>query len=188
VTDVLLTHGYVLDEDPKEREVMKPYPPLGLLYVTAYLRREGIAAEVFDTTFSSRDALAARLDAGPAGVLGVYTNLITRRSVLDVVARAKARGWTVVLGGPEAANYPAEYLARGADVVVASCSPHSMRGARTGCTASRAPRSWTSRAPSSRIPSGPRFATSTPFPGLRGTRSICPATSTSGAPITGKAV
>ncbi len=118
MTDILLTHGFFLHEDPKEREVMKPYPPLGLLYVAAYLRRHGVSVEVFDATFSTRDALAARLAATPGGVLGVYTNLITRAAVLDLVARAKAHGWTVVLGGPEAANYPAEYLARGADVVV----------------------------------------------------------------------
>jgi len=118
MTDVLLTHGYFLDEDAKEREVMKPYPPLGLLYVSAYLRRAGIGVGVFDSTFSTRDDLDARLRTAPAGVLGVYTNLITRTSVLDIIARAKATGWTVVLGGPEAANYPAEYLARGADVVV----------------------------------------------------------------------
>ena len=117
MTDLLLTHGYFLEEDAKEREVMKPYAPLGLLYVSAYVRAAGIAVEVFDTTFSTRDALAARLAAPPAGVLGVYTNLITRTSVLDIVKRAKANGWTVVLGGPEAANYPAEYLAHGADVV-----------------------------------------------------------------------
>lgn len=118
MTDVLLTHGYFLEEDAKEREVMKPYAPLGLLYVSAYVRKAGIAVEVFDTTFSTRDALAARLATAPTGVLGIYTNLITRVSVLDIIARAKAHGWTVVLGGPEAANYPAEYLARGADVVI----------------------------------------------------------------------
>jgi radical SAM superfamily enzyme YgiQ (UPF0313 family) len=118
MTDVLLTHGYFLDEDAKEREIMKPYPPLGLLYVAGYLRREGLGVEVFDTTFATREALDARLRTAPAGVLGVYTNLITRQSVLDIVTRAKAQDWTVVLGGPEAANYPAEYLARGADVVV----------------------------------------------------------------------
>jgi anaerobic magnesium-protoporphyrin IX monomethyl ester cyclase len=55
MTDVLLAHGYFLDEDPKEREIMKPYPPLGLLYVAAYLRREGLSVEVFDTTFATRD-------------------------------------------------------------------------------------------------------------------------------------
>jgi radical SAM superfamily enzyme YgiQ (UPF0313 family) len=117
VTDLLLTHGYFLADDPKEQEIMKPYPTLGLLYVAAYLHRAGIDVEVFDSTFSTRAALDERLSRG-TGVLGIYTNLITRRAVLDIITRAKARGWTVVLGGPESANYPSEYLARGADTVV----------------------------------------------------------------------
>ncbi len=117
MTSLLLTHGYFLAEDPKEQEIMKPYPPLGLLYVAAYLQRLGHGVEVFDTTFATRDALTARLGE-PPGVLGIYTNLITRRSVLDIIRVAKAHDWTVILGGPEAANYPAEYLSRGADVVV----------------------------------------------------------------------
>jgi radical SAM superfamily enzyme YgiQ (UPF0313 family) len=115
--DLLLAHGYFLDEDEKEREIMKPYPPLGLLYISSYLRRAGFDVEIFDTTFARRDDLLARLAEGP-GVIGLYTNLMTRRTVLGLVAAAKARGWTVVLGGPESANYPQEYLARGADVVV----------------------------------------------------------------------
>jgi len=115
---VLLTHGYFLSEDPKEREIMKPYPTLGLLYVAGFLRRAGITVEVFDTTFASRLELESRLARTPAGVLGVYTNLITRRSVLDIIARAKRHGWRVVLGGPESANYPEEYLNRGSDIVV----------------------------------------------------------------------
>jgi anaerobic magnesium-protoporphyrin IX monomethyl ester cyclase len=117
VPDLLLAHGYFLDEDEKEREIMKPYPPLGLLYLSSFLRRAGFDVEIFDTTFSRRDDLLARLAEGP-GVLGLYTNLLTRRSVLGLVAAARARGWTVVLGGPESANYPEEYLDRGADVVV----------------------------------------------------------------------
>lgn len=118
MTDLLLTHGYFLSEDEHERKVMKPYPPLGLLYIAGYLKRSGMRVEVFDTTFATRAELDARLDSGPPAVLGIYTNLITRRSVLAIVRCAKARGWTVVLGGPESANYPAEYLAHGADVVV----------------------------------------------------------------------
>jgi anaerobic magnesium-protoporphyrin IX monomethyl ester cyclase len=115
--DLLLTHGYFLGEDPKEQKIMKPYPTLGLLYLSAYLKRAGFDVEVFDSTFAERALLERRLAAGP-GVLGVYTNLITRASVLEILARARDRGWTVVVGGPESANYAGEYLARGADVVV----------------------------------------------------------------------
>ncbi len=118
MADILLTHGYFLWEDEKEQQIMRPYPPLGLLYVAAYLKRAGFEVELFDSTLGSREELFARLAGGRSGVLGVYTNLITRRAALDIAATAKAHGWTVVLGGPESANYPAEYLARGADVVV----------------------------------------------------------------------
>src|SRR3954463_4981024 len=110
MTDVLLTHGYFLAEDEKERQIMKPYPPLGLLYLSAYLKRTGFSAEIFDSTFAERAALHARIAASPGGVVGIYTNLMTRRSVLEIVRAAKLHGWTVVLGGPESANYTAEYL------------------------------------------------------------------------------
>lgn len=106
MTDILLTHGYFLWDDPKEREIMKPYPPLGLLYLSAYLKREGFDVEVFDTTFSSRAALTARLASTPGGVVGVYTNLMTRANAIWVAEEAHRYGWTVVFGGPESANYP----------------------------------------------------------------------------------
>src|SRR4051812_18736740 len=118
MSDVLLSHGYFLFEDEKEVQIMKPYATLGLLYVSAWLRRAGFDVEVFDSTFASRDELYRRLAAGSGGVLGLYTNLTTRAAILDIIGRAGALGWTVVLGGPESANYPAEYLQRGAHVVV----------------------------------------------------------------------
>jgi anaerobic magnesium-protoporphyrin IX monomethyl ester cyclase len=117
VPNLLLTHGYFLFEDEKEQQIMRPYPTLGLLYLSAYLRRAGFEVDIFDSTFAARGRLFERLAARP-GVLGIYTNLMTRRPVLDIIAVAKRHGWTVVLGGPESANYPREYLAHGADVIV----------------------------------------------------------------------
>ena len=117
MSDLLLTHGYFLFEDEKEIQIMRPYPTLGLLYVSAYLRRAGFDVGIFDSTFAQRRQLFSRLSQS-RGALGIYTNLMTRRPVLDIVAEAKLHGWTVVLGGPESANYPSEYLGSGADVVV----------------------------------------------------------------------
>jgi radical SAM superfamily enzyme YgiQ (UPF0313 family) len=118
MADLLLTHGYFLYEDEKELQIMKPYPPLGLMYISAYLRRAGFSVELCDTTFTQRDDLVAKLRTESGGVLGIYTNLMTRKPVLEITAVARANGWTVLLGGPESANYPDEYLRRGADVVV----------------------------------------------------------------------
>jgi anaerobic magnesium-protoporphyrin IX monomethyl ester cyclase len=117
MSDILLTHGYFLFEDEKELEIMKPYATLGLLYLSAYLKKFGFSTEIFDSTFSLREDLFARLRM-ERGVVGIYTNLMTRASVLDIVREARAYGWIIVLGGPECANYPAHYIEHGAHVVV----------------------------------------------------------------------
>ena len=116
--DILLTHGYFLAEDEKERQIMKPYPPLGLLYLSAFLKGVGLSVEVFDSTFGELASLERIFATSPGGVVGIYTNLMTRRNVLRIIRAAKANRWTVILGGPEGANYIAEYLDAGADVVV----------------------------------------------------------------------
>ncbi len=118
MSDVLLTHGYLLREDEKEQQIMKPYPPLGLLYVSAYLRRAGYDVDVFDSTFATRQELLQRIEDEAGGVLGIYTTLMTRQPVIDIGRAAQRHGCTVVLGGPEAANYPAEYLRECADIIV----------------------------------------------------------------------
>jgi radical SAM superfamily enzyme YgiQ (UPF0313 family) len=116
--DLLLAHGYFLAEDAHERKVMKPYPTLGLLYLSAYLKSKGYAVDVFDATFQSLADFEARLQATRPPVVGLYTNLMTKFNVLRMIAVCRGVGARVVLGGPEPPAYAAEYLARGADVIV----------------------------------------------------------------------
>jgi len=116
--DLLLAHGYFLAEDEHERRVMKPYPTLGLLYLSAYLKSKGFAVGVFDSTFQSLADFEARLRAERPPVVGLYANLMTKFNVLKMIPLCKAVDATVVLGGPEPVSYAAEYLARGADVIV----------------------------------------------------------------------
>ncbi|MGA3348776.1 MAG: radical SAM protein [Candidatus Sulfotelmatobacter sp.] len=97
---------------------MKPYPPLGILYICSHLREKGVNAEVFDSTFSSRQKLFDLLQQGPPSVLGVYANLMTRSNVVEILNVAKDAGWRTLVGGPEPSAYVQEYLAAGADVVV----------------------------------------------------------------------
>ena len=116
--DLLLTHGWYLGEDPKELEIMRPYPPLGLLYLSSHLRAKGFDVEIHDATFGSRAELERLLDEREPATLGVYATLLTRSSAVRIIEAAKARGWRVALGGPEPASYAREYLEVGADVVV----------------------------------------------------------------------
>jgi hypothetical protein len=92
--DILLTHGYCLFEDPHERKVMKPYPPLGILYISAYLKRAGFAVAVYDMTFSSLADFEASLARERPPVVGIYTNMMTKFNVLKMIALGKAAGAT----------------------------------------------------------------------------------------------
>ena len=83
--DLLLTHGYFLYEDPKEMQIMKPYAPLGILYLCSHLRSKGFAVDVYDTTFSSRSDLFRHLGSESPSVLGVYANLMTRGKVIEIL-------------------------------------------------------------------------------------------------------
>ena len=116
--DLLLTHGYYLYEDPRERAIMRPYPPLGILYISSHLKAKGFDVGVFDTTFSSPEAFEAYVAKERPPVVGIYANLMTRPTVLAQIRVCQTYGATVIVGGPEPANYVEEYLARGADVVV----------------------------------------------------------------------
>ncbi|HLY59152.1 MAG TPA: radical SAM protein [Terriglobia bacterium] len=116
--DLLLTHGYFLYGDPKELQIMKPYPPLGILYLTSHLRSKGFGVEVFDSTFSSMGELFHVLRTSQPSVLGVYANLMTRRNVVEILRVAREAGWRTIVGGPEPGAYIPEYIDAGADVVV----------------------------------------------------------------------
>jgi anaerobic magnesium-protoporphyrin IX monomethyl ester cyclase len=116
--ELLLTHGYFLYEDPKERQIMKPYAPLGILYLCSHLRKKGFDVDVFDTTFSSREEIFRCLRTEKPSVLGVYANLMTRSNVIEILGVAHEAGWKTVVGGPEPGAYTLEYLQAGADFVV----------------------------------------------------------------------
>ena len=115
---LVLTHGYFLQEDPKELQIMKPYVPLGILYICSHLRAKDHDVEVFDSTFSSRAELFSYLRTERPAVLGIYANLMTRKNVIEILRVATQAGWKTIVGGPEPGAYVEEYLDSGADVVV----------------------------------------------------------------------
>lgn len=119
---IVFTHGYFLYEDEKEQKVMKPYPPLGLQYISSYLEHNGFPNAIFDTTFSSFEALQKYLEKEPPSLLGIYTNLMTKLNVLHIIRMAKEspilKHIRIVLGGPEVRHHREDFLRYGADIIV----------------------------------------------------------------------
>jgi anaerobic magnesium-protoporphyrin IX monomethyl ester cyclase len=119
---IILTHGYFLSTDIKEQEIMRPYVPLGILYISSYLDSQGFANDVFDATFSSPLEQRSYLVKEQPDVLGVYTNLMTKIQVLELIKFIKGSPslshCKVVLGGPEVRHHQRKFLDYGADIVV----------------------------------------------------------------------
>jgi radical SAM superfamily enzyme YgiQ (UPF0313 family) len=140
--DLLLTHGYFLHEDPKELQIMKPYAPLGLLYLSSYLRGAGFEVEIYDSTFGSRAELFRILETEVPATLGIYANLMTRGNALAILEHATACGWKVVMGGPEPANYAEQYLAAGAAAVASGEGELALEGLLGGVPPEQVPGLW----------------------------------------------
>ncbi|WP_309642716.1 B12-binding domain-containing radical SAM protein [Flavobacterium sp.] len=118
---ILLTHAYYLSADPKEQKIMKPYPPLGLLYVSGYLLSKNISNDVFDSTFSSKaEQLNFILEKQPK-VIAIYTNLMTKIEVVSLIKILKSESYgfpKIILGGPDVTYNIDNYLNTGADFLV----------------------------------------------------------------------
>jgi radical SAM superfamily enzyme YgiQ (UPF0313 family) len=100
---------------------MKPYPPLGLLYVSAYLESKNIANDVFDTTFSSRQSQLEFIAGKCPKIVCIYTNLMTKVEVIRLVKILKTEKFNfpkIVLGGPDVTYNVENYLKAGADFLV----------------------------------------------------------------------
>lgn len=119
---IYLSHGYFINEDEKEQQIMKPYPPLGILYISAYIEQHNFANEVIDNTFSDFKKFCNRITAEKPDIIGIYTNLMTKLNVLKIIKFVKNNNSLshikIILGGPEVRNSADNFLNYGADVIV----------------------------------------------------------------------
>jgi len=133
---VLLTHAYFLNEDRKEQQIMRPYPPLGLIYISTYLEKQGIENEIFDTTFSSKDLFQDYLISRKPDIIGIYVNLMTKLNVLEMIRliRDKLPKTAIILGGPEVTYSAENFLRYGANFIVIGEGEETMSELLQGLT------------------------------------------------------
>lgn len=119
---IFLTHAYYLEEDANELRIMMPYVPLGILYISSYLRQHGFDVELYDSTFKSFDDQKKKLVESKPEVIAIYCNLMTKLNVLPLMKFIKSapelEKSKIILGGPEPPFYSKEFLDAGADIIV----------------------------------------------------------------------
>ncbi len=119
---IVLTHAYYLKEDSLEAKIMKPYAPLGLLYVSGYLNKKKIDNHLYDTTFSNQKNQLGFIEEKKPLVVAIYTNLMTKINVIKLVkilsSEKKYGSPKIILGGPDVTYNLQNYLKTGVDYVV----------------------------------------------------------------------
>ena len=119
---ILLTHGYFLDEDEVEKKIMKPYSPLGLLYISAFLEQHNIEHEVYDSTFSNEADWLENLKAKTPKIIAFYTNLMTKVKILTLIKKVRSleqfKETKILLGGPDVSFNWENYMAHGANFII----------------------------------------------------------------------
>jgi len=118
IMKIILAHTYFINEDPLEQKVMKPYPPLGILYLSSWLKKHNKNVQVFDSTFSNREKMYAFLEKEKPDILGIHCNMMTKFVVLELIDYCKKNNIISILGGPDAATQIDEFLTYGADIII----------------------------------------------------------------------
>ncbi len=118
--DIALSNSYFLSGDPVGQRQPYFYPPLGPMYVAAYLRRRPVGeVKLIDTTFlPDVNVYGDILRKHRPRIVGLQTIITNRTIVRKMIALAKQTGASVVVGGPDASASPDYYLDHGADYAV----------------------------------------------------------------------
>lgn len=127
-TNIVLTHGYFLNEDEKELKIMRPYPTLGILYVSAYLKQHGHSVKIVDSTFSDTPSWKVEILACKPKIMAFYANLMTKVKVLELVkfVREMLPDTHIIAGGPDVTYNAENYLNAGFDFVVSGEGEQTM--------------------------------------------------------------
>ena len=83
------------------------FPPLGLLYLAAYMEREGHQVVVKDLAAQKR---REEIDFKRFDIVGISTDTTRHDQALRLAKKAKANGCTVVMGGPHPSYVDEEIL------------------------------------------------------------------------------
>ena len=126
MSDILLATSFFLKNDVKQVEKMRPYAPLGTLFVAASLRNRGYSVAVFDAMLSDGEQeFKACLEKGQPRIVALYEDQFnflnkmclthSRDAAFRMSEAAREAGATVLAAGSAVSDDPGPYLEHGVD-------------------------------------------------------------------------
>lgn len=127
--DILFGQSYYLRFDPKLREAMQPYPPLGTLYAASVMREAGYNVALFDAmladgTHEWREEVArskprfAVIFEDNFSYLSKMSLLRMREAAFEMIEHGREFGCTVIVCGADMTDHADAYMQHGADYVL----------------------------------------------------------------------
>ncbi|MEP6673921.1 MAG: radical SAM protein [Ferruginibacter sp.] len=129
MSNILFSHSYFLQFDPKQWSTAQPYAPLGTLYAAALMREKGYEVALFDAMFALQpEEIIAPLEKLQPRYFVLYDdgfNYLTkmcltnmREAAFKMIALAKAKGCTVIISSSDSTDRFEMYLEKGADFIL----------------------------------------------------------------------
>jgi radical SAM superfamily enzyme YgiQ (UPF0313 family) len=129
MADIVLTHSYQLDSDPKQKRLGQPFAPLGTLYASAVLREGGFSTAFYDSMFKTDPAqIIPLLNKEKPRILIIYEDGFSyltkmclanmRQVALKLASLGHSYGAKVIINSPDANDNIETYLDGQADFII----------------------------------------------------------------------
>ncbi|GBC68672.1 2-hydroxyethylphosphonate methyltransferase [archaeon HR01] len=104
MADVALVFPYFDDGRSKSFK----FPPLGIGYISSFLKRHGYSVKIIDCTFRKMDEVVR--EAATSRVVGIYSMLSMVDTAKEIARRVREHCDLLVAGGPMPSAYPTKFL------------------------------------------------------------------------------
>lgn len=93
------------------------FPPLGLGYLAAYLRKSGISVDLVDCTFLNQQEALNRIKKSEPEIIGIQSMFSMKNKSIELADELRKNCKTLVAGGPLPTTSPKDFLSH-FDIVV----------------------------------------------------------------------
>jgi anaerobic magnesium-protoporphyrin IX monomethyl ester cyclase len=100
---------YPYFQPSKDNSIFR-FPPLGVGYVAASLKKHGVLVELVDCTFLSHDEAVEKVKRSNPQIIGIYSMFSMKKSSLELARLLKDDCDLLVAGGPLPTLDPADFL------------------------------------------------------------------------------
>ncbi len=115
--------------DSKQWKTAQPYPPLGTLWATAFMREHGYEVSVYDNCLAAdTSGVCNTMDKTKPGFVVIYDDgfnyltkmclTVMRDACFQMISKAKSLGATVIISSSDSTDHYGEYLTKGADYIL----------------------------------------------------------------------